>query len=389
MIILDKPYVSDFLKDTVFENAISVLDTPILKHFDLPHGINLIDSTEAICSFENGEDKLIFANNENALSWIINNLKFTDFPRQIKLFKNKFKLRKLLKKSFPEFGFQEVALKDLNTIDIKDLQTPFVIKPSVGFFSIGVHTVWDKNQWPKIIKTIEAEVENAFDIYPQEVLSSTSFIIEDYLEGDEYAIDAFWDEAGKPVIVNILKHVFSSENDVSDRMYLTSKKIIQENLNRFDDFLNIVGKAAQLKNFPAHVEVRIDAAGKVIPIEINPMRFAGWCTTDISQHAFGINSYLHYFRQQAPDWDSILQSKGDEIYAVSILAIPEGLKHEEIDSFDYDLLLAKFEKPLELRKINYSEYPVFAFVFSKTRDDNFEELETILKSDLKEFIRLK
>jgi hypothetical protein len=42
--------------------------------------------------------------------------------------------------------------------------------------------------------------------------------------------------------------------------------------------------------------------------------------------------------------------------------------------------------PLELRKINYKEYPVFGFLFTKTRKENLVELERILRSDLREFI---
>ena len=44
--------------------------------------------------------------------------------------------------------------------------------------------------------------------------------------------------------------------------------------------------------------------------------------------------------------------------------------------------------PLELRRIDYREYPVFGFLIVETRPDNMAELEAILQSDLKEFIRL-
>jgi hypothetical protein len=41
-----------------------------------------------------------------------------------------------------------------------------------------------------------------------------------------------------------------------------------------------IGKATEISNFPVHIKVRVDKSGNVIPIEVNPMRFAG-CTTDI------------------------------------------------------------------------------------------------------------
>ena len=40
----------------------------------------------------------------------------------------------------------------------------------------------------------------------------------------------------------------------------------------------------------------------------------------------------------------------------------------------------------EPRKIDYREYPVFGFLFTETREQNFAEIETILRSDLREFV---
>jgi len=64
-----------------------------------------------------------------------------------------------------------------------------------------------------------------------------------------------------------------------------------------------------------------------------------------------------------------------------------GCAGEEIAEFDYDALLANFENSLELRKIDYREFPVFGFLFLETREENFGELERILKSDLSELIK--
>ena len=41
----------------------------------------------------------------------------------------------------------------------------------------------------------------------------------------------------------------------------------------------MLAKLAGLKNFPLHTEVRVNEKGEIIPIEVNPMRFGGWCTT--------------------------------------------------------------------------------------------------------------
>jgi len=169
---------------------------------------------------------------------------------------------------------------------------------------------------------------------------------------------------------------------------MTSKDIIEANLGEFTELLRKIGTVAGVRNFPVHAELRRTAAGRVVPIEVNPMRFGGWCTTaDLTFRAYGLNPYQCYFSQQRPDWPRLLQGKGGKLFAIVVLDNGSGIEAKDIRSFDYDKLLAQFERPLELRKIDYQEYPVFGFLFTETGADNFAELEQILRSDLRSFIK--
>ena len=120
------------------------------------------------------------------------------------------------------------------------------------------------------------------------------------------------------------------------------------------------------------------------------MRFGGWCTTaDISFLAYGFNPYLYYYNQEKPDWSQLLRGKGGKLFSVVVLDNSTGVEISKIKLFDYDRLLAKFKQPLELRKIDFQQYPVFGFLFTETAADNFSELQDILDSDLREFITLR
>jgi len=223
-----------------------------------------------------------------------------------------------------------------------------------------------------------------------EVLNTTSFVIEQYIDGEEFAIDAYYNEDGEPVILSIFKHLFSSAEDVRDRVYVTSKEIIEEHIDRFTEFLREIGRLTNVRNFPVHVELRRDSLGLIVPIEINPMRFGGWCSTaDLTYFAYGFNPYEYYFAQERPDWREVLGAKEGKLYSIVVLDNSTGFEESEIESFDYDLLLSRFDKPLDLRRLDFREYPVFGFVFVETRVENFLELDRILKSDLREFIILK
>lgn len=387
MIILDKPYASDYLKETAEKFKFPVLENEYSRQINLGSNTLLLSNEEAKKHFENSPNARIYTNSENAIQWIAKHLKSSDLIEKINLFKNKVAFRELTKKLFPEVFHQSVKPEDLDTIDIDDLPIPFVIKPAVGFFSLAVYPVQSKKEWPGIKEKLKREIKEAAQLFPSEVLDSTELIIEGYIPGVEFAFDAYYDENGVPTILNILKHEFASEDDVSDRVYVTSKVVMETYLPPFTEFLNALGELVELRNFPLHVEVRVDDKGRLVPIEVNPLRFGGFCTTaDLTPYAWGFNPYAAFFQNFKPNWKSILKEKAGKLYGLIVLDNSTGLKAEEIKSFDYKKLQGQFEKPLEIRELDFREYPLFGFVFTETREENFEELASILQSDLKEYV---
>lgn len=386
MFFADKPYISDFFKQTIRDNNIPVVGTEIAEKLGLHSGTKIVSEQAAIEMARSSDDLRIYTTSENAIGWISKHLAFTALPEKIALFKDKVKFRELTRSMFPDFYFKEVCMEDLNQVDVKDIPLPFIIKPAVGFFSMGVRKVTSHTEWHSVVESILAEMDKNKSAYPEAVLNASSFIIEECINGDEYAFDAYFNADGEPVVLSILKHTFASETDVSDRVYTTSKEIIEENLADFTDFAGRIGKLAHLKNFPVHIEVRREN-GILMPIEVNPMRFGGWCTTaDISYLAYGFNPYLCYFLQEKPNWDEALKGKEGKLYSLVVLDNSTGVHVNDIISFDFEKLLANFEKPLELREIDFKEHSVFGFLFTETSADNFLELKRILDSNLSEFI---
>ena len=387
MFLVDKPFISEFLKKTVRDNGIPIVGTDIAKKLGLYPGTKIISEEMAMAMAKEQDNPRIYTTSENAIGWIAKNLGFSTLPGKIELFKDKLKFRELTRSLFPDFYFKGVYLQDLAGVDFSQLPLPFIIKPTVGFFSMGVHKVASREQWLNTIALINAEQDQIKNLYPEEVLDTSSFIIEQCINGDEFAVDAYFDSTGEPVILGILKHYFSTESDVSDRVYTSSKEIIEDNLAEFTEFAGKIGRLAGVKNFPVHIELRRDADGTLLPIEVNPMRFGGWCTTaDLTYIAYGLNPYRYYHLQTKPNWPAILRRKDGKLFSIIILDNSTGVDGKEISSFDYDKLLARFKKPIELRKVDYKKYPVFGILYTETQQDNFGELKNILDSDLKEFI---
>ena len=386
MIILDNPYVSPLLEDTVAKKSYPVLNNEMARSLSKFDMMNVLSDEAAVDLLKGEKNPQLYSNSENAINWISTHLNFSELPQKIELFKNKAEFRRLLKEIYPDFYFFESGFDSLSTLDTEKIRFPVVLKPCVGFLSMGVYIIRDAEEWAEVIKNLRDDIEKFRGQFPTEVVDASSFIVEELINGEEFAIDAYFDKDGKPVILNIFKHPFSDETDVSDRVYFTSGEIIKSNHDRFESLLSQIGSLAQLRNFPLHMEVRVDGE-RVVPIEINPMRFAGWCVTDLAYFAYGIDVYEYYFEQKTPDWEKILKEKGSEFYYFTIAEVPVSVDKSMIREVDYDGFLKNISHPLEVRKIDYRRHPILAIVFAKT--DDYSEMSNILKKDMRDFIIIR
>ncbi len=386
MFLIDKPYISDFLLDTIKKNNYSVVATSIAKNMITDNKINWITEDKAAQLINSGTEKKVYTNSENAIAWIERHLTNTTIPYNCDIFKNKIKFRNLVTDHFPNYFYRGMDYDQLSKIDPHTLPFPLVVKPAVGFFSIAVNKVDSAEEWQQTITKINQDIQEMAHLYPDEVVNIDKFIIESIIEGEEFAVDAYYDDQGLPVILNILHHLFSSGKDVSDRVYTTSIDIVKTHYNEVNDFLKLIGEKLSLKNIPLHVEVRIDKHGNLAPIEINPMRFGGWCTTaDLTVYAYGFNSYEYFMAGKKPDWNTLFSGSDRANYSIIILDNNSGISAASIDQFDYDKLWNDFDQPLDLRTVNFREQPFFGIIFVKSTDET--EIKNILTSDLTPYIQ--
>ena len=386
MFILEKPYVSEALIDSIVQHDWVVLDNEAVQSANMEEGaLRYWDTQSAKDYYLKQEYPLIYSNAENAISWVLDNLPQSNLSSYIKLFKDKIAFREFLKKLYPDFLFKAADFNELKSINPNTVKYPVVLKPSVGFLSCGVHNIYNKEEWTDTIDKLQKEIVAADNLYPKSVVDSSKFVIEEMIQGEEYAIDAYYDRNGEAVILNIFHHPFLDKNDVRDRIYVMSAEIMIRYLAKFSIFLNQMGEAKNIRNFPMHVEVRVTPEGKIIPIEVNPMRFAGWCTTDIGEYAWGINVYDYFQNQKRPDWNEILSNTDKTIYYFSMAEVPSDIPQHKINEFNYWGFLANYSNVLELRKIDFKTYPLFAVIFGSTQNEN--EIRHILELKTEDYIK--
>ena len=384
MFLIDGPYVSEYLKQTLQNLRIPVIQTAYAEKALKNYKVKFVSEREAVQAFDANSE--FYTNSENALDWILTKFPSSGLAQIVTQVKDKVRFRDVLAEIHPAYYYQGTPFSELRNLDPESIPFPVILKPSVGFFSLGVQRVIDNTQWTNALSQLDNLTLSYEGIYPTGVLDNSIFILEEVIPGEEFAVDCYFDDQGQVVILNMMKHLFASGDDVNDRVYITSSAIIEQYLNPIQAYLNKLGSLFNLKNFQSHIEIRIDH-DQIAAIEINPLRFGGWCSTaDLAQYAWGMNIYEALIAKIIPAWPQLIQRDPSEVFALIVLNNSTGVPGKEIASFDYDGLLRRVQNPLELRKTDFTKFPLFGFIMCRVPGNDLSELEGLLHSDLAEFI---
>ncbi|RAR41280.1 ATP-grasp domain-containing protein [Paenibacillus sp. MDMC362] len=239
------------------------------------------------------------------------------------LCKDKAAFRRLTSDLTPAFRCVELRPHELRTFR-PPCDRSVVLKPSIGTNSIGVRVVASADAWAEAVEQSLDEINRASARVGTDVVSDTLFLVEDYVEGTEFACDGFWNRDGQAVITGIYEHPFDTPGDVADVVYFTSRPIMRALLPPATELLNRIGArlGPGARRFAFHLEARLRSDGVLVPIELNPLRFGQIGFSDLAFHAFGHNPYLCFFTDTGPDWPALCMGDDDICALVVSLAAP-------------------------------------------------------------------
>lgn len=379
IIVPDAPFVSDVMSDFIERSGIKILKNNFTDGDKRFYQSKAVDEKQLRQDIRDGKDIAVYSNSENSLSRILKLFEGTRFAEKVGFFKDKYRFRQMLHQLYPDFYYKKLSRGQLEELDSSSLSYPLVLKPQCGFLSLGVYLLYS----PQDFENAVTEIRNGSDAFPKDVVNFDTFLLEQMIDGEEYAVDAFFDSSGKPVVLNIFHHPFTDERDVGDRMYVTSPSLIADEHEEVTLFLEKVSKIVELKNFPFHIELRKSKNG-FIPIECNPLRFAGWCMTDLAYYAYGINTYDYFFNDKKPDWEKNLAKSRSGFYYFSIAEVPKNISLDDIAKFDYERFSEQFSECFRMYSFDFKVNPVFAVLFGHCEDSS--EVREILHRDLLPFI---
>ena len=379
MVILERPFVSDLMVDTLKKNNIPVLRNAMAEE-RVADGTVLSDRE---FSEEYAKRGKLYTVSENALGWIYEHIDDKRFIDSISLVKDKAAFRSICCDIYPDFFFKEVNIKEMADLDTDSITFPCVIKPSVGFLSKGVFVVYNAEDYKKAVESLLRDFATAGAGFPEFVVGRSRFLIEEYIHGEEYAVDTYFDENETPVILNIFHHKFMDESDTSDRLYMTSKGLFDRYEEPFTQFLINLNKTLHLRNFPMHIEFRYDGK-KAVPIEINPLRFTGFCLNELQVFISGQHPMLSYLCGTHVTKEEMWRGKENLTYAFTVLDLPAGCEDK---AFDEAKFRADFHDVIDVRLVPDKTSGVAATVFLRIETANESAFDRIMSLDMREYMR--
>ena len=317
-----------------------------------------------------GKDDKVCLTTESVLDEVLNRLDDEDRRDAVLQLKDKFAFRQLLKSIYPEFYFKQCKLEELPS-EIPNNGSRYVIKPVKGCFGTGVRVVDGSVDVQILLAEIRVEMSKNILIFSSEVLTPDEFLIEAYVEGEEYAVDMFYDNYGKPIVTNVYHHPMPSNPAYLHMLYYASREIFEKVYGQAKEFFTKLNTLLTVTNLPIHSEFKMQD-GQLIPIELNSFRFGGMGLANLGYHALGVNAYRRYIEDRESDWESVWRDR-ENIYGFFI-AYNGSTTDVAKSRPDWERLREQFTRIILEVPFDYRTQLAFGILFVEEKKERLHEI---------------
>jgi hypothetical protein len=346
-------------------------------------GIKVISGEElAQSELRFSETDMVYVPSETSLSIVMQRMDNPACVDGINKLKDKYLCREALRKLYPDFYFAKCRLDQIPQLDPG--QRKIVIKPLKGFFGTGVRFADYSTDLHALAEGIRKEVSDNSRYFPQSILTQDEFVIEEFIEGEEYAVDMYFNAQGAAVIMNIYHHPEALRPDYAHLMYYSKQALFTSYLDTFTQFFTEFGNTLGLKNFPIHAEFKLHGKD-FIPIEFNPMRYGGFGLADLSFNSYGFHPIAAYFKGKSVVWKDIWKTRQLYSYAFILAYNGKGVKlskhkpnHEKFRKY-----LQDYAELMDYVPLDYLANPVFAIAYVKS--SNYSRMQELLSTEFADF----
>lgn len=300
----------------------------------------------------------------------------------IEVLKDKNKFREMLSGIYPTFNYTLIKASEISTLMITERS---VIKPVKGCFGTAVRIIEPETNMEVLSRELEDELNKNGNVLSENVLSKEEFIVEQFIEGEEYAVDAYYDSKGEPRIINIYHHPMPKNKAYLHMIYYSSKTVYEEIIDKAKLFFEEIGRILKVKNFPMHSEFKYHK-GELLPVEINTMRWGGMGLGNMIYHSLGVNPYAHFINDTEPDWQTIWKNYPTEVFSYFIAYNGEKAPIA-LQSPNREKLREKFTQILLEQPFDHQKQLAFGIYCLKETEQNIQELLKIEFDDFFDVVK--
>jgi hypothetical protein len=334
------------------------------------------------------QDKVCIAS-EAAIEKVIDRIEDSQRTKAIELLKNKYAFRQILATIYPDFQYQFVRADRIQDLKITEKS---VIKPVKGVFGTAVRTIDRDTDLSELASELQTELTKNVDLFSPSVLSTTDFMVERYLDGEEYAVDMFYNSVGAACIVNIYHHPLPRNLAYLHVIYYSDRSVFDLIYAKAKHFFTALNRILSVTNLPIHGEFKFNGVGGaslkencLMPIELNALRFGGMGLGNLVFHGLGVDPYACFAADIEPDWPQIWEDKQTDLF-VFFIAYNGRNTNTKYYRPNREKLRQEFTEILLERNFNYRHQLAFGIYILKETRQNLAKLLQIEFDDFFELI---
>jgi len=328
--------------------------------------------------FRQGEKIII--STETVLDEVLQRLDDPEKKELISTLKNKVECRRMLSGLFPDFYFKEITIPDLATLEL-DPSERYFVKPIKGYWGSAAYALDKNSNRQELVEEITKQLQVRTNIFSDQVVAKDRLIVEEFIDGEEYAVDMFFNEEGQPIITNICYHPLPKKLEYLHVVYYTNHDVFHRLYDNLVQFFTELNKTLNARNIPIHGEFKLHK-GILTPVELNPLRFGSDGFADLCYHAFGFNPFLCFAQNCSPDWDTVWQGREEKVYAFYL-----GYNGSDLDTSkyrpDFRNFRRLFSNILADTAMNYQSTLAFSVMYIE--ENSLERINELLEIEFNEY----
>jgi ATP-grasp domain len=311
------------------------------------------------------QDDKVCIDSEAAIELVTSRINDPAKQQAVRLLKDKYAFRQMLGNLYPQYQYQLVKANDIQSLKIDHKS---IIKPVKGVFGTAVKIIDRDTDLTSLGGELQAELLKNKSIFSDSVLSQDDFLVEQYIEGEEYAVDMFYNSVGDPCITNIYHHPIPANRSYLHVIYYSSKVVFDRIYTKAKAFFTVLNKILNVTNLTIHGEFKLDGED-FVPIELNSLRFGGMGLGNMVFHGLGVNPYIYFLNDLEPDWQTIWHDKGQDLFTFFIAYNGANIDLT-IYKPNYQLLEQQFTEILFKQYFDYQHQVAFGIYFLKETNQN-------------------